>query len=269
MATYAASATLYDALYRWKDYAAEAETLRRLIEASARRPIRTLLDVACGTGAHLVHLTSHYDCTGLDLSADLLGVARQKLPDIALVQGDMREFDLDQTFDAVVCLFSAIGYVQTVDGLRQAVASMARHVAPGGVLAVEPWLRREEFTDGRLGMLTVDEPERKIVRAHTSKRDGDLSLMDFHYLVVTPQVVTHFTELHALGLFTDDAYEAAFVDAGLAVQRDAHGLDGRGLYLGVEVVVEWRLSLRKSGSGGHCRLLVWSSVSVSKERRSP
>jgi SAM-dependent methyltransferase len=58
------------------------------------------------------------------------------LPDSA----DPADFNLGLTFDAVVCLFSAIGYVVTVKRLHSALAAMARHLRPGGVLLVEPWL---------------------------------------------------------------------------------------------------------------------------------
>lgn len=234
MTTYAESAELYDALYRWKDYAGEVERLRALIAVHTQRPVETLLDVACGTGAHLVHLTPHYACEGLDLSAELLDAARAKLPHLRLHQADMRTFDLGRTFDVVTCLFSAIGYVQTVEGLRQAIASMARHVAPGGVLVVEPWFLPGEFKPGHMSMLTVDDPERKIVRANTSQVDGNLSVLDFHYLVVMPQGVEHFTEKHLLGMFSDSEYRAVLHDAGLSVTRDEHGLDGRGLYIGLK-----------------------------------
>lgn len=233
MAAYAESAELYDTLYRWKDYAAEALTLRELIEANARRPVQTLLDVACGTGAHLAHLAQDYQCIGLDLSPGLLEAARAKLPGVTFVQGDMRDFSLGQSFDAVVCLFSAIGYVETVDGLRQAVAAMARHVAPGGLLLLEPWFSPDEARDGYMTVLTVEDPDRKLVRTCVSKIRNGVTELDFHYLVLTPAGTEHFSELHRLGLFTNAEYHAAFTDAGLDVTRDLHGLDGRGLYIGV------------------------------------
>ena len=56
----------------------------------------------------------------------------------------MTDFDLATTYDAVTCLFSAIGYVRTVDRMNRAVACMARHVKPGGVLIVEPWITPDE-----------------------------------------------------------------------------------------------------------------------------
>ncbi len=62
----------------------------------------------------------------------------------------MTEFDLATTYDAVTCLFSAIGYVRTVDRMNRAVACMARHVKPGGVLIVEPWITPEDWKPGNI-----------------------------------------------------------------------------------------------------------------------
>jgi SAM-dependent methyltransferase len=138
------SAELYDLFYDWKDYHAEAEKVRELV--AARNPdARTLLDVGCGTGSHLVHVCDWYEVEGLDLNADLLQVAARRLPVVTLHEADMRDFDLGRTFDVVACLFSSIGYVETTDGLSRAVESMARHLAPSGVLIVEPWFSPSTF----------------------------------------------------------------------------------------------------------------------------
>jgi SAM-dependent methyltransferase len=226
------SARIYDAVYSWKDYPREAELVHELVQA--RKPgAETLLDVACGTGAHLAELRRRYRCEGLDRNADLLAVARERLPDLPLHEGDMRDFDLGRRFDAVTCLFSSIGYMLTVPDLDAAVAAMARHLEPGGVLVVEPWLRPEAVVTPHVGAVFVDEPELKIARVNTIEVDGRRSSFEFHFLVGTPDGVQHFTEPHELRLFTHEEYLAAFNAAGLAAEHDEEGLMGRGLYTGV------------------------------------
>ena len=76
----------------------------------------TLLDVACGTGAHLVHFARKYRVEGIDVSEEQLAVARARLPGVELHLGDMTTFDLGRTFDAVTCMFSSIGYVGSLEG---------------------------------------------------------------------------------------------------------------------------------------------------------
>ena len=227
------SAPLYDAIYASvRDYPREAAELDRLIQE--RRPgARTLLDVACGTGAHLEHLAGRYDVEGLDVDPDMLAVARERLPDTTFHEADMTSFDVGRRFDAVVCMFSSIGYARTEEGLRSAVASMARHLEPEGVLVVEPWLKPEDWKDRHVSAVFVDEPELNIARLSAHERDGTLSTITFHYLAGTPDGVEHFTERHETGLFTVEEQLDAFGAAGLEADHDPEGPMGRGLYVGV------------------------------------
>ena len=226
------SARFYDAIYSFKDYAAEAATIHAAIQSHVPEA-RSVLDVACGTGLHMQHLAEHYEIEGLDLDPGLLEIARERLPGIRLHEGDMVGFDLGRTFDAVICLFSSIGYTQTIDAMRTAMQTMARHVTPGGILMVEGWLTPDQFETGHLGAVFVDEADLKIARINTTERNGSLSMLRLHYLVGTPEGVESFEERHELGLFTNEEYEDAMTAAGLDVHVDEEGLEGRGLFVGV------------------------------------
>jgi ubiquinone/menaquinone biosynthesis C-methylase UbiE len=227
------SARLYDAIYASiRDYPREAAELDRLIQE--RRPgARLLLDVACGTAAHLEHLAERYDVEGVDLDSNMLAVARERLPDVTFHEADMTAFELGKRFDAVICMFSSIGYAKTEERLRAAVATMARHLEPGGALVVEPWLAPDRWTEPHIGAVFVDEPELRIARMNTPRREGTIAFLDFHYLVATFEGVDYFTESHETGLFTVEQYLGAFAAAGLETEHDPEGPMGRGLYIGV------------------------------------
>lgn len=229
---FSSSAHIYDAVYSFKDYGAEAERVHELIQE--RSPgASSLLDVACGTGKHLEQFRRWYpDVAGIDLDERLIAIARERLPEVPLQVADMTSFDLGRRCDAVTCLFSSIGYVGTVERLASAVASMAAQLTPDGVLVVEPWLDPEAWQAGRTHLLTVDEPDLKIARMTIAGREGRLAIMDFGYLVATPDGLQQFSEHHEAALFTDGEYRQAFEAAGLAVEHDEHGLIGRGLYVG-------------------------------------
>lgn len=226
------TAQYYDKIYGQKDYRAEVECLRAIIAREPGPERQTLLDVACGTGSHIEHLKSHYQVSGLDLEPGLLELARQRHPKVAFYEGDMIDFDLDQSFDVITCLFSAIGYVRTVGNLRKAICTMARHMAPGGLLLVEPWFTPGDWNPGHPHALLIDEPDLKIARLNTSFGDGRLSWFVFHYLIATPEGTEHLVERHELGLFERSEMEAAFLKAGLTVRYDEYGLTGRGLWIG-------------------------------------
>jgi dTDP-3-amino-3,4,6-trideoxy-alpha-D-glucopyranose N,N-dimethyltransferase len=231
-AVFTRSGHLYDAMCSFKDYAAESARVHELIQDRAPGA-ESLLDVACGTGKHLERLRSWYEAEGLDLDPVLLEIARDRLGGLPLHLGDMTSFELGRRFDAVTCLFSAIGYVGTVEHLNEAVEAMAAHLNPGGVLVVEPWLSPDVWVSGRPHLLSVDQPDLKLARMTMSGREGQLAILDFNYLVGTSEGVQHFTERHEAALFTDEEYRHAFVSAGLSVERDEEGLIGRGLYIGL------------------------------------
>ncbi len=234
MQPYTDSAIYYDLIYHNKDYEGECHTLRKRIAQHMVRSAVTLLDVACGTGQHIAHLQKAFHCTGLDLSPGLIAVARQRLPDVPLHVGDMCAFDLGTTFDVVTCLFSAIGYLKTTERLNEAIVTMARHVAAGGLLLVEPWLTREVYRVNHVSGELVEKPGIHLARLSVSKLEDDLSVIDVHHLVATAQGVTHFSEYHELAMFTQADFATAFGSAGLHLIHDPDGLTGRGLYIGVK-----------------------------------
>jgi ubiquinone/menaquinone biosynthesis C-methylase UbiE len=232
---HAQSSQYYDLIYaaQGKDYARETQVLYALIQQHKLSEGQTLLDVACGTGAHSYYLQTHFAITGVDIDADMLAVARVKCPNLEFVQGDMVDFELDKQFDILVCLFSAIGYVKTLDRLNQTLVTFKRHLRPGGLLVVEPWFYPSEFSAGYVNAIFVDQPNFKLVRMNVSDIQNGVSVLDFNYMLATPQGVERFDEHHELGLFSPDDYTNAFHAAGFDVIYDPQGLDGRGLYLGL------------------------------------
>ena len=226
----------YDDIYQTmgKEYVAEATKIHKLVQRYKRTDGNTLLDVACGTGIHAGLLREWYKVEGTDLNANMLKVARKKHPGIRFTRSDMRSFDLGRQFDVVTCLFSAIGYMKTRMELQKAIKSMSRHLLAGGVLLVEPWFTKEEWNRGRVSTILVDKPDMKIVRMARGGVRGNISLLDFQYLIGTSRGIKHIVEHHEFGLFSVADYKDAFTRAGLPVIHDLEGVDGRGLYIGIK-----------------------------------
>ncbi len=208
------SAPHYDALYAWKDYEQEAKNATEWIQRH-HSGARSLLDVACGTGEHLLHFSQNFEVTGLDCNPDFLRLAADKLPSATWVHGDMKSFTLERRFDVVTCLFGSIGYLTGDGEMQQAVDCMARHCEDGGLLLLEGWLSPEQYrTDGQPWMLTVDREDLKVCRMNVCERRGDISVLEMHYLVGAGGSVRHYTELHELRLYTEAEYEEALRRSG-------------------------------------------------------
>lgn len=228
------TAEIYDAIYSFKDYRAEAEMVHEIAQERLCSGGNRLLDVACGTGKHLEHFRDWYSVEGLDLDPGLLEIARGRLPGVSLYEADMTNFQVGAPFDVVTCLFSAIGYATTPAALRGAIRSMAAALKPGGVLLVEPWFQPDEWHIGHLHMATVDLPNLKVARTNIGGREGDISVCDMHYLIGTPDGIEYRMEPHRLALYTHEEVGAAFREAGLSFEVRQPGPMGRGLFIGVK-----------------------------------
>jgi SAM-dependent methyltransferase len=229
------TARYYDRIYAYKNYGGEVEKILSIVEGELHIAGRRLLDVACGTGLHLERLRAHFEAEGLDLSPELLEIARERNPGLRFHEADMRTFALDARYEVVTCLFSSIGYMTTPDDLHGAIARMADHLVPDGLLIVEPWLTPEMWEPNTVHALFIDEPELKIARINTSLTEGHVSIFDLHHLIGTPEGTEHVVEHHELGLYTVDEMTEAFTAAGLGVRYDPGGLTGRGLYVARKV----------------------------------
>jgi SAM-dependent methyltransferase len=210
------SAHLYDLLYSFKDYETEAAALVDLIRS--RNPGATsLLDVACGTGKHLGLLRAGFpDIAGLDAEPGMLEVARSRLPDVPLTQADMRTFDLGRTFDAVTCLFSSVGYLADGDELSAAITRMAAHLAPGGVLVIDGWIRPDRWWPGiNVHALAQDDGRTAAARVVRSWRVEDRTHLDMRYVIASEAGFEDAKEMHVLTLFADEDYRQSFRSAGL------------------------------------------------------
>lgn len=230
---YEKSALAYDLIQasRGRDYLAQAATLTDLIRQ--RQPdAATLLDVACGTGLHLLHLHTAFDVAGVDLSPAMVERARQVVPDVPIEVADMRTFALDRKFDAITCLFSSIGYLLSVDDLDIAVANMAAHLNPSGVLVVEPWIHPDAWRIPYRVAEATNAAGVAVTRVSVNGREGNISAFDLYWTIADNDGVDQFVESHRMGLFTVDEYRHAFIAADLTVDHDPAGLIGRGLFIG-------------------------------------
>lgn len=137
---YARLAPAYDRL--WDRYT--RNSLGKLVASLPLQGGEHLLDVACGTGrlAELLRrVHGNIRTTGVDLSPDMIRVARQRMPEsptTAWQVGTLASAKLDeQSFDVITCNSAFHLFVNQ----REALGRMARLVRPGGLVAIVDWCR--------------------------------------------------------------------------------------------------------------------------------
>ncbi|HEX2046145.1 MAG TPA: class I SAM-dependent methyltransferase [Acidimicrobiales bacterium] len=232
---YEHSPAAYDALHyeRGKDYRREAEAVVSRIRRH-RPDAASILDVGCGTGMHLAAFARMgFDVEGVEPAPEMLAVAAERVA-APLHQGDMRTFRLDRRFDGVVCLFSAIGYMTTLDDLATALGRMGDHLVDGGVLVVEPWFTPDRWIEGTTDSESTTSGELAVARVSRSWREGDESLIEMRYALARPERTWSFIETHRMGLFTVEQQLEAYEAAGFDVEHEMPGFSDRGLFVAVK-----------------------------------
>jgi len=232
---YTKLAKYYDNMYAWVDYEGNSRKLHDIIQEHKISDSNRWLDVACGTGTHIMHLMDKYDAMGFDLSSEMLSIAKKKCPDIKFVQGNMISMDIGQKFDVITCLFGSIGYLTLEDELAQAISTFSKHTNHGGVIIIEPMFTKETVRDGSMGLISLDLPEIKIARANRSRREGDMVYLDFHFLVTTSKNGTeHFVDPSPMAAFPRSTFLSLMEESGLSAKFVEPGLMKEGLFIGVK-----------------------------------
>jgi len=113
---YEKSARYYDMFYcRVIDYRAECDLLERIFKKHSDCPVRTILDIGCGTGNHdLILAKRGYKVTGIDLSDRMISVAQRKARgrnNPIFYRMDMHNLTINRKFDAAFVLLGAFEYL--------------------------------------------------------------------------------------------------------------------------------------------------------------
>jgi ubiquinone/menaquinone biosynthesis C-methylase UbiE len=232
---YEIMAKYYDEMYAWKDYEKETERLVELVNEFKSGDGKTLLDVGCGSGGHIAYLRHHYTTTGVDLSENMLQVAKERFNDVEFIQQDMSKMNIGRTYDIVTCLFGGIGHLTKEEDIIAAIDGFANHTNSGGVVIIEPFVTKESVHPTSIGILTLDKPDIKIARVNASKMEGDILYLNFNFLVATEEGVEHIVDPCPMGVFPRTTFQKAMEESGLKTEYVEPGLMQRtGLFVGVK-----------------------------------
>ncbi len=202
-------------------YADETEEIIRSINKYARSPVRKVLNLGCGGGHNDFTLKKHFDVHGVDISEEMLALARKLNPEVKYVKGDMRSVRLGKTYD-VVTIFDSINYMTTVDDLRSALVTAYDHLVPGGMFITYLEVWKESFRQNQISHLTRSrgEIEVTLVENYYDPDPNDFCYeANFVYFIRRAGILTVEHDAHLLGLFPLDIWPEIIKDAGFEFDR--------------------------------------------------
>ncbi|MCL5104535.1 MAG: class I SAM-dependent methyltransferase [Armatimonadetes bacterium] len=123
----------YDRLMAGVPYNLWVQYIEGLLNRIDYHPL-TVLDVACGTGnVSELMADKGYEVVGVDISADMIEVAKSKGSDVEYHVQDIAELDLGRRFDLAISLFDSLNYITDVAQLAEGIRRVGEHLVDGGI----------------------------------------------------------------------------------------------------------------------------------------
>ncbi|MFN0035457.1 MAG: class I SAM-dependent DNA methyltransferase [Saprospiraceae bacterium] len=145
---YSDFATLYHRVYpSFIDYEEQHRFYAGLLQ---KYGCHSVLEVGCGTGQLARRMLAEgWDYQGMDLSEEMLGIAREEAPRGRFFQGDMRDFRLPKKVEALIIPARSVSYLLENKDVEAAFSAFRNNLAEGGKLIFD-------FIDAHTHFLNMD-----------------------------------------------------------------------------------------------------------------
>jgi SAM-dependent methyltransferase len=215
------------------EYAEEAALYMEMIQASAHRKVREVLELGSGGGNNASYMKRSFAMTLVEPADGMREISRKLNPECIHLPGDMRHVRLERTFDAVF-VHDAVMYMTTEDDLRAALETVATHLAPGGVALVAPDATAETFSESTEHGGSEDESSRRARYLQwTLPPDPGERAYTVHYVFLLREPegeaegsVSVVHDIHREGLFPRATWLRLFRDVGLVAEIVPRTIEG-------------------------------------------
>lgn len=222
MESYTDFAYIYDNLID-QDYEKWADYIEDIFKKYNKKP-SLVLDLGCGTGSITTILAKRgYDMIGVDLSADMLNVARDKAVeeglDVLYLCQDIRKFELYGTVDAIICTLDVINYITDIHQLSHVFALVKNYLNPDGIFIFD--INTEHKLKNILGNNTFINDENGIFYTWENEYKENISEQFLTFFVETTDgLYERFEENHIQRAYTTEEIRKILTDNGLSTEAE-------------------------------------------------
>lgn len=200
----------YNAFYQDKDYRAEALQVDNLLKKYGK-DIRKVMNYGCGTGRHDLELSRMgYRCTGIDMSSLMIEIARKNAreagADIDFSVADIRAYEPEGKYDAVISLFHVMSYQNSNQDILAAFQRARQALDQGGLFLFDVWYGPGVLSDKpAVRVKEIEDRENKLVRIARPVMHDKENVVDVCYEVLVIEKETGVTktinEVHNMRYF--------------------------------------------------------------------
>lgn len=161
MEAYTDFAYVYDKMMKDIPYDEWADYTMSLLAGNEIKAGASITELGCGTGSFTMEMCKlGYRMTGIDISTDMLSVARDKFENssyrnIVLSQQDMTDFALPQKADAFVCVCDSLNYLIEEGSLEKMFQCILANMKKSGVAIID--MKTRYFYENVLAYNTLAE----------------------------------------------------------------------------------------------------------------
>ena len=227
----------YDLIYQDKDYEGECDFIEEVFRAFSPKPIKTVLDAGCGTGGHALPLVRRgYDVTGIDASEVVVEIARKKVEQnnskLDFYATDIRDFQLNRTFDACTCMFAVVNYLTSNEDIRSALMNVRKHLEKDPLFIFDCWNGLAVLRIlPSVTVKTVVQEDKKVIRIARPEMDAFRHLCRVNYHLTVAQgnaIVSEIEEAHVIRFLFPQEISHYLEDANFELLKICPFMDLRG-----------------------------------------
>lgn len=182
-----------------------------LNEIFKRHNVKTVLDMGCGSGEHVVALQQYgYKITGVDSSPDMIKVAKKRFPNCNFEVSSMQEYVKEKQYDGIYCIFGTFNYLVKEREIDIYLENTRKNLKPAGISILEIWnaipikkIQRKPLTN--VGMVKVGDVIIKRNRGFKLKKTEedptvDANLVEVNFIYNLDK--TEVKDKHMMRVFT-------------------------------------------------------------------
>lgn len=210
METFKEYAYYYNAFYQDKNYRDEALQVDSLLKKYGQ-DITTLINFGCGTGKHDIELSKlGYQCTGIDISSPMIKMAtengKKENLDINFYVADIRDFEFQKKYDAVISLFHVMSYQNKNKDILSALQNARKAINIGGILLFDIWYGPGVLSDKpKVRIKEIEDEKNHLVRIAKPKMNDTENVVNVYYEIFiidkTTGKVKIINEMHNMRYF--------------------------------------------------------------------
>lgn len=189
-------ADIYDLLTKDVNYSLWAKFLKMYIKKDGK-----ILDIGCGTG-NLLQKFSNYNITGIDISQDMLDIAKEKT-DCRLIKLDITKEYLTEKFEYIMCNFDTVNYFNGYDEFERFILHCSKMQNKGYLIfdLVEKEIFEEMFDEDKI---FVDREQNYVSVWHYDKIDNNRYDIDIDIYLKEEDKMNKFNEKYTKFIYDTD-----------------------------------------------------------------